>query len=89
MQISQGQRTQTKESEAVRPGGTPPADEGIASSGITFRLWRLYQRFWLCACSSLSSRSYVNRLRAGIWPWDCSACSFLPPTTPGSPGRIL
>ncbi len=47
MQISQGQRTRTKESEAVRPGGRPPADEGIASSGITFRLWRLYQRFWL------------------------------------------
>jgi two-component system sensor histidine kinase DesK len=47
MQISQGHRARTKESEAVRPGGTPPAEEGIASSGITFRLWRLYQRFWL------------------------------------------
>jgi two-component system sensor histidine kinase DesK len=47
MQISQGQRTRIKASKAVRPGGTPPADEGIASSGITFRLWRLYQRFWL------------------------------------------
>src|SRR6266446_1638322 len=47
MQISQGHRTQTKEAEAVRPGGTAPADEGIVSSGITSRLWRLYQRFWL------------------------------------------
>ena len=47
MQISQGHKTRTKESEAVRPGGRPPAGEGIASSGITFRLWRLYQRFWL------------------------------------------
>jgi two-component system, NarL family, sensor histidine kinase DesK len=47
MQISQGQRTRTKEAEATHPAGTPPADEGIASSGITFRLWRLYQRFWL------------------------------------------
>jgi len=47
MQISQGHRTRTKESEAVRPGGRQPTDEGITSSGITFRLWRLYQRFWL------------------------------------------
>ncbi len=47
MQINQGQRTRTKEAEATHSGGRPPADEGIASSGITFRLWRLYQRFWL------------------------------------------
>ncbi len=47
MQISQGHRARTQALETVRLAGTPPADEGIASSGITFRLWRLYQRFWL------------------------------------------
>ncbi len=47
MQISQGQRIRTKESGATHPDGRSPADEGIASRGITFRLWRLYQRFWL------------------------------------------
>jgi two-component system, NarL family, sensor histidine kinase DesK len=28
-------------------GGTQPAEEVIASSGITFHLWRLYQHAWL------------------------------------------
>ncbi len=47
MQISQGHRTRTKETETARPGGTLSANEGIASSGITIRVYRLYQRFWL------------------------------------------
>src|SRR5262249_18532994 len=29
------------------PAGSSPTDEGIASSGITFHLWRLYQHAWL------------------------------------------
>src|SRR5258708_4064187 len=29
------------------PAGREPTDEGIASSGITFHLWRLYQHAWL------------------------------------------
>ena len=29
------------------PGGTQPGEEVIASSGITFHLWRLYQHAWL------------------------------------------
>jgi len=29
------------------PAGLGPADEVIASSGVTFHLWRLYQHFWL------------------------------------------
>jgi two-component system, NarL family, sensor histidine kinase DesK len=63
MQISQDHRTRTKEPEAVRPGDTPPADEGIASSGITFRLWRLYQRFWLL-CLLFPLISLVRELQA-------------------------
>src|SRR5579864_2997399 len=47
MHISLGYKTRTKASEAIRPGGRPQTDEGITSIGITFRLWRLYQRFWL------------------------------------------
>ncbi len=56
MQISQGQRTSTKESGMAYPGGTRPAEEGIASSGIGFHLWRLYQHAWLvCLLFPLAS----------------------------------
>jgi two-component system sensor histidine kinase DesK len=64
MQISQGHGIRTKEAEAVRPGGTQPADEGIAFSGITFRLWRLYQRFWLL-CLLFPLISLVSEPLAG------------------------
>src|SRR5258708_31680582 len=38
------------------PGGTQPAEEVIASSGITFQLWRLYQHAWLvCLLFPLAS----------------------------------
>ncbi len=47
MQISRDQWTRTKESGIAYPGGTQPAEEGIASSGVTFHLWRLYQHAWL------------------------------------------
>jgi len=47
MQISRDQWTRTKESGAVHLDSTRPAEEGIASSGIGFHLWRLYQHAWL------------------------------------------
>ena len=47
MQISQRQREQTRGTAVASPGGTPPRDEGIAFSGVTFQLWRLYQHAWL------------------------------------------
>ena len=47
MQISQSQREQTRGTAVASPGGTPPRDEGIAFSGVTFQLWRLYQHAWL------------------------------------------
>ena len=34
-------------SEGADRGGPLPAEDGIASSGITFQLWRLYQHAWL------------------------------------------
>src|SRR6266516_1420468 len=47
MHISRAQGTPEKGSGIGRPSGTPSSDEGIASSGVTFQLWRLYQHAWL------------------------------------------
>ena len=47
MDISRAQDTSGKGSGIDRPAGTLPSDEGIASSGVTFQLWRLYQHAWL------------------------------------------
>jgi two-component system, NarL family, sensor histidine kinase DesK len=47
MHISQEQGTPEKGPDIARPGNTRPSDEGIASSGIAFQLWRLYQHAWL------------------------------------------
>jgi len=56
MQISRDQWIRTKESGIAYPGGTQPAEEGIASSGVTFHLWRLYQHAWLvCLLFPLAS----------------------------------
>lgn len=33
--------------DEARPRGAPLTEDGIASSGITFHLWRLYQHAWL------------------------------------------
>src|SRR5579859_4566885 len=47
MQTQQGPLIQEKARKAACPGGTRPAEEVIASSGVTFHLWRLYQHAWL------------------------------------------
>jgi two-component system sensor histidine kinase DesK len=47
MHISREKGTPEKGPGIGRPGGTPSSDEGIASSGVTFQLWRLYQHAWL------------------------------------------
>jgi two-component system sensor histidine kinase DesK len=47
MQAHNGKLARDKVRRAAHPGGTQPAEEGIASSGIAFRLWRLYQHAWL------------------------------------------
>src|SRR5258708_22849905 len=53
------------------PAGREPTDEGIASSGITFHLWRLYQHAWL-VCLLFPFASLVReplslwRLTAGL-----------------------
>ena len=47
MHISQEQGTPEIGPNIAWPGNTRPSDEGIASSGIAFQLWRLYQHAWL------------------------------------------
>jgi two-component system, NarL family, sensor histidine kinase DesK len=49
MRISQRRETAGQPMKAACPGGTARSDEVIASSGMTFHLWRLYQHAWL-AC---------------------------------------
>ncbi len=49
MRISQRRETAGQPMKAACPGGTARSDEVIASSGVTFHLWRLYQHAWL-AC---------------------------------------
>jgi two-component system sensor histidine kinase DesK len=56
MQTHNGKLAQDSAWGAAQPGGTRPAEEGIASSGITFHLWRLYQHAWLvCLIFPLAS----------------------------------
>ena len=49
MRISQRRETAGQPVKPVYPAGTVRSDEVIASSGVTFHLWRLYQHAWL-AC---------------------------------------
>ncbi len=47
MRISQRQETAGQPVKPACPAGTVRSDEVIASSGVTFHLWRLYQHAWL------------------------------------------
>src|SRR5712692_9447835 len=49
MQTHNGKLARASSRRVARPASTQLAEEGIASSGITFHLWRLYQHAWL-AC---------------------------------------
>src|SRR5438270_7956983 len=49
MRISQHRETAGQPGFSGCPAGTVRSDEVIASSGVTFHLWRLYQHAWL-AC---------------------------------------
>ena len=65
MQISREHGTSTKGPGIAWPGGTQPSDEVIASSGITFQLWRLYQHAWL-VCLFFPLVSLVHEPRASF-----------------------
>lgn len=65
MQTQQGQETREKARVVNSPGGTQPVDEVIASSGVTFHLWRLYQHAWL-VCLFFPLVSLVSESLA---PW--------------------
>src|SRR5512140_2915663 len=47
MQISLKPGASEKGPDFARPGMPLSPDEGIASSGVTFLLWRLYQHAWM------------------------------------------
>src|SRR5258706_11151644 len=47
MQISHHQEREGQSLKAAPSGGTDRSEEMIASSGVTFQLWRLYQHAWL------------------------------------------
>src|SRR2546428_11700134 len=47
MRISQRQERAGQPVKPGYPGGTVRSEEVIASSGVTFHLWRLYQHAWL------------------------------------------
>ncbi len=56
MQTHNGKLARASSLRAAHPAGTQPAEEGIASSGIAFQLWRLYQHAWLvCLLFPLAS----------------------------------
>jgi two-component system, NarL family, sensor histidine kinase DesK len=47
MHIGQREDLAKQAMKAARPAGTAPSNEVITSSGVTFRVWRLYQHAWL------------------------------------------
>ena len=60
MQTYDGKLARDKAQGVAYAGGTQRAEEGIASSGITFHLWRLYQHAWLvCLIFPLASLVHV------------------------------
>ncbi len=65
MQISQDRDRAGQTATAACPGGIALSNEVIASSGVTFHLWRLYQHAWLvCLLFPLASL-----VRKPISPW--------------------
>ena len=75
---------QEKGPDITRPGMPLSPDEGIASSGVTFHLWRLYQHAWLvCLFFPLA-----QLVREPVSPWQVALrllalCSVLRLATPG------
>ncbi len=65
MRISQRRETAGQPVKEACPGGTTRSDEVIASSGVTFHLWRLYQHAWL-ACLLFP---LVSLVRGPGSPW--------------------
>ncbi len=65
MQTHNGKLARASSRRVARPASTQPAEEGIASSGITFHLWRLYQHAWL-ACLFFPFISLVSE-RTPLW----------------------
>src|SRR5258708_10945795 len=65
MWISQRRAAPGQPVKAAFPGGAARSDEVIASSGVTFHIWRLYQHAWL-ACLFFP---LVSLVRGPGSPW--------------------
>ena len=65
MWISQRREAPGQPVKAAFPGGAARSDEVIASSGVTFHIWRLYQHAWL-ACLFFP---LVSLVRGPGSPW--------------------
>ena len=76
------QDSQNQDPSAKRlPGAARPSDEAIASSGVTFHLWRLYQHAWLvCLFFPLAALvrepAALGRLALGLVALFCFAVSY-------------
>src|SRR5262245_27509328 len=65
MQIGPDQNTRAQDIQAVSSESTAHHEGVIASSGVSFRLWRLYQHAWLvCLAFPL-----VELVQKPITPW--------------------
>src|SRR5947209_20413410 len=81
MRISQRRERAGQPVKPVYPAGTVRSDEVIASSGVTFHIWRLYQHAWL-ACLFFPLVSLVRgpgspwHLVLGLVALGCYAASY-------------
>jgi two-component system sensor histidine kinase DesK len=66
MRISQQQNRSGQVGKATSSRGIARSEEGIASSGVTFQLWRLYQHFWLIICLFFPLASWVSKPNAWL-----------------------
>src|SRR6266566_8057416 len=81
MRISQRREIAGQPVKPGCPAGTVRSDEVIASSGVTFHIWRLYQHAWL-ACLFFPLVSLVRgpgspwHLVLGLVALGCYAASY-------------
>src|SRR6266566_7906534 len=81
MHFSRDQGIPSKGPGIIWHGGTQPPDEVIASSGVTFQLWRLYQHAWLVCLffplvSLMSEPRTSWRLAGGVFALLFFAASY-------------
>ena len=70
--------------DAKSPESITFSDDVIASSGVAFHLWRLYQHAWpVCLVFPLVALWCMSLSHRGVSLWASSRSSFLRSATPG------